>query len=61
MTTHTTWRKSSRSGGQQDCVEVADHVAGRTVVRDTKLGGASPVLAFAPESWRAFVASVKSN
>ncbi|MGI5211478.1 DUF397 domain-containing protein [Plantactinospora sp. CA-290183] len=53
--TEPNWRKSSRSadhGG--DCVEVADNLPGRVLVRDSKDrdGG---TLAFAPEAWRAFV------
>jgi hypothetical protein len=54
------WRKSSRSNGQGgDCVEVADNLAGVVLVRDTKDrdGG---TLAFAPETWRAFVNLAKT-
>ncbi|WP_084262713.1 DUF397 domain-containing protein [Actinomadura formosensis] len=32
----TTWRKSSRSNGQQECVEVAAAGKGRVAVRDSK-------------------------
>ncbi|GAB3069141.1 DUF397 domain-containing protein [Micromonospora schwarzwaldensis] len=49
------WRKSSRSnaaGGA--CVEVADARPGGVAVRDSK-DPAGPVLAFAPDAWRAFV------
>ncbi|WP_433347539.1 DUF397 domain-containing protein [Micromonospora sp. CA-111912] len=49
------WRtatRSSNNGG--DCVEVADNLAGRVLVRDSKDrdGG---TLSFAPAAWRAFV------
>jgi hypothetical protein len=42
-------------------VEVASLAAGRTGVRDGKLGASSPVLAFGPEAWRAFVAGVAAG
>ncbi|WP_306838857.1 DUF397 domain-containing protein [Catenuloplanes nepalensis] len=51
-----TWRKSSRSNGQGQCVEFArlgDAVVG---VRDSK-DVQGPTLTFAPASWRNFLAS----
>ncbi|MFG1675315.1 DUF397 domain-containing protein [Micromonospora sp. NPDC049282] len=48
------WRKSTRSGTQGDCVEVADNLVGLVGVRDSK-DPAGPVLTFAPDAWRAFV------
>ncbi|MDM4720246.1 DUF397 domain-containing protein [Micromonospora sp. WMMA1363] len=54
--TGAAWRKSTRSNGSGgNCVEVADNLPGRVAVRDSKDPG-GPVLAFAPETWRAFVA-----
>ncbi len=53
------WFKSSHSGTQNDCVEVA-FVPGGVGVRDSK-NPAGPVLAFTPEAWRAFVAGVKAG
>lgn len=53
------WHKSSRSdtGG---CVEVADNLPGRVLVRDTKdrEGG---TLSFGPAAWRAFVNLAKAQ
>lgn len=51
------WRtatRSSNNGG--DCVEVADNLPDRVLVRDSKDrdGG---TLAFGPDAWRAFVAT----
>jgi hypothetical protein len=51
------WRKSSvsDSGG---CVEVA-YADGWIGVRDTKHGGASPVLTFTEREWTAFAVGVE--
>ncbi|MDU0295074.1 DUF397 domain-containing protein [Saccharothrix longispora] len=50
------WRKSSYSQAQNGCVEVASavHVV---AVRDSKLGEASPVLAFSRTAFAAFLAA----
>jgi hypothetical protein len=53
------WRKSSRSGSGNNCVEVADLGSGRAV-RDSKnpTGGH---LMFTATAWRAFTVGVKSG
>ncbi|MBO4206116.1 DUF397 domain-containing protein [Micromonospora echinofusca] len=53
------WRKSSRSGGDGDCVEVAGfaEVVG---VRDSK-DRQGPVLTFAPGAWAGFVAATRAG
>jgi Domain of unknown function (DUF397) len=51
------WRKSSRSGGSGNCVEVAVNLADAVALRDSKdpLG---PVLVLTPAAWRALVSRV---
>lgn len=54
------WRKSSYSGGSQNCVEVAGGLPGAVGVRDSK-DPAGPALVVSPGSWRAFTARVKNG
>ncbi|WP_405105405.1 DUF397 domain-containing protein [Micromonospora sp. NBC_01405] len=55
------WRTSTRSSANGgNCVEVADNLPGRVLVRDSK-DVAGPVLAFAPGDWRCFVAAPPSR
>jgi Domain of unknown function (DUF397) len=51
------WRKSARSGGEGNCVEVAD-LPDAVAVRDSK-DPDGPVLTFGPEAWRAFVEELR--
>ncbi|TDC57277.1 DUF397 domain-containing protein [Micromonospora sp. KC207] len=55
------WHKSTRSGSNGgDCVEVADNLPGRVLVRDSKdrTGG---TLTFGPTAWSAFVTQVSTH
>lgn len=55
------WRKSTYSGQQGDCVEVATNVPTVSMIRDSKLGDASPVLDVSPETFGAFIQAVKAD
>ncbi len=58
MMTELTWRKSSFSGSQANCVEVA--ARNRVLVRDTK-NKSGAVLRFTPAAWRRFGDQVKRS
>ncbi|MEV0530296.1 DUF397 domain-containing protein [Kitasatospora sp. NPDC050463] len=49
----TTWRKSTHSGGNGACVEIATPVADAVAVRDSK-DPQGPQLNFSAEAWKAF-------
>ncbi|MDG5801793.1 DUF397 domain-containing protein [Streptomyces ossamyceticus] len=53
------FRKSSYSGGQGDCVEVAPLSTGGRAVRDSK-NPQGPLLHLTPDGWRAFLDGAKS-
>ena len=53
-----TWVKSSYSGSQANCVEVA--VRDRVLVRDTKDSG-GPALRFTPAAWHRFADQMKAD
>lgn len=58
--THAVWRKSSRSGSGNECVEVAHLAGGGHAVRDSK-DPAGPALRFTPAGWTAFTAGVRDG
>jgi hypothetical protein len=57
--TRALWRKSTRSGGSGNCVEVADNLPNVVAVRDSK-DPDGPALVVEPASFAAFTASLKS-
>ncbi|MFR9754042.1 DUF397 domain-containing protein [Nocardia sp. 004] len=59
--TDAVWRKSTYSGPDGNCVEVAFLVDGNVAVRDTKDNGRGPILAFAPGEWDAFLTGVSAE
>lgn len=58
-TSRAVWRKSTRSGGNGNCTEVAV-VEGMVAVRDSK-DPHGPVLVFTPTEWAAFIGGVKDG
>ncbi|MFE7273621.1 DUF397 domain-containing protein [Streptomyces sp. NPDC057623] len=54
------FRKSSYSGAQGDCVEVAPTSTGGRAIRDSK-DQHSPHLHVTPASWHAFLAGAKNG
>jgi hypothetical protein len=53
------WHKSSRSGNDGGCVEVAE-IGDAVAVRDSKDAG-GPALVFTREEWTAFVAGAAAG
>ncbi|MEV0725143.1 DUF397 domain-containing protein [Micromonospora purpureochromogenes] len=59
--TEPRWRTATRSSSNGgDCVEVADNLPGRVLVRDSK-DRAGGMLSFSPAAWRAFLTDAKGR
>jgi len=56
-TTPIKWRKSSYSGDNGNCVEIARLPSNRIALRDSK-NPTGPTLLLAPMDWQRFVANV---
>ncbi len=58
--TGAVWRKSTRSGAQAECVEVATNVPGIVAVRHSQ-NPDGPVLVYTHAEWDAFVGGAKDG
>jgi hypothetical protein len=54
------WRKSSYSGGAQNCVEVADSLEGPVAVRDSRDQDGA-VLVLPPAAWHVLAHRIKNG
>lgn len=55
------WRKSTASGYNGNCVEISHLQDGRVAVRDTKDRAAGPALIFTRPEWDAFLTGAKNG
>lgn len=51
------WRTSTYSGGNNECLEVADNLPHLVPVRDSKRP-TGPVITFSPDAWHAFISQL---
>jgi hypothetical protein len=54
------WQKSSHSGQNGNCLEVARNLPGTVAVRDSK-NPDGPALIFTPDEWRAFLSGIRDG
>lgn len=59
--TGANWHKSTYSGNEGECVEVAENLPGVVLVRDTKDNGLGHMLQLRPTAWAGFVESCKAG
>jgi hypothetical protein len=57
---HAAWRKSSYSGGAQNCVEVAGGLPGAVAIRDSK-DPDGPALVIGSVAWRSLARRVNDG
>ncbi len=58
---YRTWRKARASNDANGCVEVCFDVPGIVAIRDSKLGGDSPILEFTRREWEFFTDGVRQG
>jgi len=58
---YDSWRKSSYSDPDSDCIEVGRSPQGLIGVRDTKQNDTGPILSFAPDEWANFLEAVRAT
>ncbi|GAA0856221.1 DUF397 domain-containing protein [Streptosporangium amethystogenes subsp. fukuiense] len=54
------FRKSTLSGGGNNCVEVATNLPGLVAIRDSK-NPSGPTLTFSPTAWDNFLTGIRSG
>lgn len=57
---NATWRKSTRSNGQANCIEVANLDSGHHAIRDSK-NPTGPALLITPTHWTTFTTALRTG